>query len=49
MLHLVYLLFLSQRGALTASAEGRVSAFPTQRNASGLILGRLNRQIPHTD
>ena len=49
MLHLDSLLFLSQRGALTVSAEGRVVLFPTQRNASGLILGRLNRQIPHTD
>jgi hypothetical protein len=49
MLRLRFSLFMSQRGALTASAEGPVDAFPAQRNASGLILRRLNLQIPQAN
>src|SRR5437764_14645775 len=49
MLRLRFSLFMSQRGALTASAEGPVDAFPAQRDTSGLILRRLNLQIPQPD
>jgi hypothetical protein len=42
-------MFVSQRGVLISCAEGLWDAFPAPRAPFGVILCRLNLQIPQPD